>query len=237
MGQSYNWDSLIKDLSVLPKVYEKANRLMTLFLIDYIRKKTVHMVDDDGAVKVIVDAGSGPGTMEKYFRQRYRKAYIVMLDPLPNMLKHYREKDVALDRVVGVFEAPPLRKMSADLVFAGFSIRDARDILKALAELSRVLRWGGSLVILDLGKPASRRLVSLFLEKVYVRYLPRLVGCLLLGSMGGRLYRGLGETYKRFPYTRDLLLLLRRVLGSAHGYFFVFSTIGLLIGVKRGPGV
>ncbi len=76
--------------------------------------------------------------------------------------------------------ALPLADASADLVTIGFGIRNVADRPTALAEMARVLRPGGRLLVLEFGAP-SHRVVAAAYRFYFQRVLPR-VGALLSGD-------------------------------------------------------
>ena len=57
----------------------------------------------------------------------------------------------------------PFKDQVFDAVLCGYSLRDAIQLDAAIDELYRVLKKGGILVVVDLGKPNNKFLRFLFL--------------------------------------------------------------------------
>ena len=82
-----------------------------------------------------------------------------------------RKLPMALIR--GRAEALPLADASVDFVSMGYALRHVRDLAIAFAEFRRVLRPGGKLLMLEIGRPSGR--VSHALAAIY---LGRVAPCL-----------------------------------------------------------
>jgi len=95
---------------------------------------------------VVLDLGCGTGTTDFEGRE------VIGLDPVVEML----QLSPVPDRVVGVGERIPLRDNSVDGVFSGFVFRNLTSVSATLSEIHRVLKPGGSAVVVDLSRPRSR---------------------------------------------------------------------------------
>jgi demethylmenaquinone methyltransferase / 2-methoxy-6-polyprenyl-1,4-benzoquinol methylase len=93
----------------------------------------------------------------------------------------------------------PYGDESFDAVTVGFGARNLADLDKGLAEMARVLRPGGRLVILEITRPVREPLASF-----YSLWFDRLVP--LLGSVAGDpdAYSYLPESVRTFPDPRSL---------------------------------
>lgn len=113
---------------------------------------------------VIVDVGCGTGSALRRIAARVPEGTLLGVDPIPRMLEIARER-AALDpngHRIGFHEAPaerlPCADHSADVVFAFDSIDHWRDRAAGLREVRRVLRPGGSFVVVkDGGLPGGVR--------------------------------------------------------------------------------
>lgn len=137
-----------------------------------------------------------------------RDVSIVMCDPIPEMLANVKNYFPGTDAALssGVFEFMPFREGVFDAVMCGYSLRDAIRLKQAIAEMHRVLRGGGRLVIVDLGKPdgsVQRKLVS-----VYLKYFLGVFAYLVAGKAGLK-FRTLYGTYLRWPKNSELDAMLK----------------------------
>ena len=100
----------------------------------------------------------------------------------------------------------PYRDGAFAAAFSGFCVRNLRDLGQAMAELRRVVRPGGRVVILEFFRPARRRA---FWDGFYnTRILP-LLGRAVTGD--GAAYRYLPESIARFVTRGEFEALLREV--------------------------
>jgi demethylmenaquinone methyltransferase/2-methoxy-6-polyprenyl-1,4-benzoquinol methylase len=92
-----------------------------------------------------------------------------------------------------------------DAVTVGFGVRNLADLERGIGELTRVLRPGGRLVILEITQP-RRPPLSLFFGLWFDRVVP------LLGTLAGErdAYTYLPESVKRFPPPEGLALVMDR---------------------------
>jgi demethylmenaquinone methyltransferase/2-methoxy-6-polyprenyl-1,4-benzoquinol methylase len=80
---------------------------------------------------------------------------LVGLDPSLGMLReNRRRRAIPLLRALG--EALPLAPSSFDFVTMGYALRHVADLAALFAELRRVLRPGGVVVVLEISRPESR---------------------------------------------------------------------------------
>lgn len=82
---------------------------------------------------------------------------VVALDPVPQMLA----LNPTGPRVVGVGEALPFRDGAFDGVFSAYVFRNLTSVDETVAEVARVLRPGGHLVVVGLSRPPGERAAAL----------------------------------------------------------------------------
>lgn len=96
----------------------------------------------------LLDLGAGTGAANEILAPRE----IVALDPAPEMLA----LNDASARVVSVGEALPFEDESFDAVFSAYVFRNLDSVDQTMSEVARVLRPGGMVGIIDLGRPAGK---------------------------------------------------------------------------------
>lgn len=107
----------------------------------------------EGAVRAIVwpgmsvlDAGCGTGALARaLIGEGLEASQITLLDPSPRMLERCGDMPVA--RVLGGLESLPFEDCRFDIVTCAWALETAPCVRSALAEMSRVIRPGGTLCI------------------------------------------------------------------------------------------
>ena len=94
----------------------------------------------------VLDAGCGKGRFAVHVKSAYPEAQVVALDLATAML---RSAPPELRRVAGSMLELPFGESAFEAVYATESLEHAVDIEAAVAELCRVLKPGGRLVIID----------------------------------------------------------------------------------------
>jgi demethylmenaquinone methyltransferase/2-methoxy-6-polyprenyl-1,4-benzoquinol methylase len=206
LGSRY-WGEVIEVLQTIIPVYDKVNRVISLGKDEEYRLRGIRGRIMPG--NIVLDAGSGYGNMSRIATtEADGDLRIVMYDPIPEMLanvKNYMpEIDIALSS--GIFEYLPFRNNTFDAVICGYSLRDAIELKRAISEMHRVLKDGGKLIIVDLGKPDNtfqRAIVS-----AYLKYFLWISAYFVAGKAGLK-FRTLYGTYLRWPKNSDLHAILK----------------------------
>ena len=111
----------------------------------------------------VLDVGCGTGVVTRRLAEvAGAGGRVVGLDPSEGMLWRARRQPARaggahLDWVAGTGERLPFADRAFDRVTAQFSLRNMNDWQQGLAEMTRVVRADGRLVILDLVQPVTRR--------------------------------------------------------------------------------
>lgn len=122
---------------------------------------------------VIVDVGCGTGSALRWVAARAPEGQLLGVDPVPRMLEIARKRasEHPQGRRIEFREGPaeklPVGDDHADLVFAFDSIDHWQDKAAGLAEVCRVLRAGGRLVVVkDGGVPDAAKGRREFLDEI-----------------------------------------------------------------------
>ena len=229
---------LLKALENIIGFYEKANNMMSLMTLKYVRSESVKEFVKNESIrnKPVLDAGCGPGVMSMYLLSSLNRVkYLVGMDPIEKMLLEYRKNLSAvsecIDCVRGVFEHPPFRDYSFGGVIVAFAIRDSVNILRALYKLYNILCKGGCIFILELGKPYSKTIFRELL-RIHFKITPVVVGAILDGARGVANYRVLGETYDKYPFTVKLYMFTRMIAGRCRCYYMLGGAVSVIIACR-----
>jgi demethylmenaquinone methyltransferase/2-methoxy-6-polyprenyl-1,4-benzoquinol methylase len=98
----------------------------------------------------------------------------------------------------------PLRNHSLDLVTIGYGLRNLGSMEDGLREITRVLKPGGRLLILDFGKPANRLLRSAYY--LYLAWILPVFGWLCCGNASAYAY--ILESLKKYPAQKGVAATL-----------------------------
>lgn len=146
--------------------YDRINTILSLGQEKSWRAEGVGMLEPG----LVIDLGCGTGNTDFDGRP------VIGLDPVIQML----ELSPVPARVVGFGEQLPIREEAVEGVFSGFVFRNLTSIDRTLAEIERVLKPGGSAVVVDLGRPASGFLR--LLHRIGTAIVLPLVGLLFAGA-------------------------------------------------------
>jgi len=200
-GTRMVWTEVVDTLEEIVQDYERVNHVISLYQDERLRRKGAEHLR--GWRGILLDLGSGPGNFTSILWE-YGEGLVLALDFSVKMIKVARRRagGPRVDFVRGVFEDLPLRDGVLSAVASAYALRDAPDMVEVLREIRRVLKPGGRLLIVDVGKPRRRFIRLLF--GLYMRHLMPLLG----GVAGRRGYRNpwrrLYETYAQLPVNNEL---------------------------------
>ena len=217
--------------SVAPK-YDLMNDLMSLGLHRAWKAYTVAVANARPGDKVL-DLAGGTGDLARAFAGPVGEAGVVVhTDINEAMLRQGRDRLLdegkVLPTVLCDAETLPFADASFDLVSVAFGLRNMTHKDKALAEMARVLKTGGRLLVLEFSKVAAP------LEKAYDWYsfqvLPR-IGQLVAGD--GASYRYLAESIRVHPDQATLKAMMKTA-GFAHVdvHNLAAGVVALHVGIK-----
>jgi demethylmenaquinone methyltransferase/2-methoxy-6-polyprenyl-1,4-benzoquinol methylase len=188
--------------------YDLANHLLSGGLDFLWRARAVRMVKKWHPQSVL-DLATGSGDLALAMQKAMPQAHIIGADFCLPMLQIAARKNLS-PLVVADGTNLPFAEASFDAVTVAFGLRNMESWPGALREISRVLRPGGHLLLLDFSMPRPP------LDAAYRLYLhhilPRFAG-LLTGHRAG--YEYLGESIESFPSGQAMLDLLGSARFSA----------------------
>ncbi len=187
--------------------YDLLNRLLSLRRDVFWREAAARLARP--AVEgPILDLACGTLDLSLELARRHPDRRIVGVDFSLGMLHAGRSKLAAESRIAAV-AGDGTRLPFADGAFAGatiaFGIRNIPDRAQALAELGRVIKPGGRLVVLEFGVPTG------FFRRIYLAYLTRILPLLAgLLSPDPAAYVYLGRSILEFPTPAEFSALMER---------------------------
>lgn len=188
---------MITAIETAAPLYDYVNRFISLGLASKVRNYAVAQAQLKPGM-LILDVGVGPGNVAEAIVNKNPSCEIIGLDFSTKLLKLAKRRVAQIQCVRGVFENLPFKSLSFDRVFAGFSLRDARDLGLAYREVKRVLKRDGYFLMIDVGKP--RHLVLKALSYIYMAlacaFLARL---LTFGRLGGNPWLKMMPTFMSLP--------------------------------------
>jgi demethylmenaquinone methyltransferase/2-methoxy-6-polyprenyl-1,4-benzoquinol methylase len=212
--------------------YDVMNDLMSMGLHRAWKAYTVAVAALREGDKVL-DIAGGTGDLARAFAQQVgRSGLVVLTDINQAMLGRGRDRlldeGLLLPTALCDGEALPFATGSFDVVSVAFGLRNMTHKDLALAEMQRVLRPGGRLLVLEFSKVAPP------LEKAYNWYsfnvLPR-IGKLVTGDADS--YRYLAESIRVHPDQQALKALMKDAgFGHVDVHNLSLGVVALHVGIK-----
>lgn len=198
--------------SIAP-AYDLMNRMMTLGIDRSWRRRCVRMVRD-AAPAAVLDLATGTGDLAVAMARAIPDARVTGADLSEGMIEVGRRKiaDAGLSERVSLQVADalalPFPDASFDAVTIAFGVRNFEHLDRGYAEMARVLRPGGLLVVLELTPPSSRVVRPFY--NFYTRTIIPAVGRMV--SKDSRAYTYLPESIAAVP-ARDAMTALMEGAG------------------------
>jgi demethylmenaquinone methyltransferase / 2-methoxy-6-polyprenyl-1,4-benzoquinol methylase len=207
-------------------VYDVMNSVMTAGLHHRWRERAVDLARVGPGSRAL-DVATGTGDLAIALARR--GADVVGSDFSEGMLERARLKSPAVRWEQANALALPYDDNAFDAATVGFGARNFSDLERGLAEMSRVVRPGGRVVILEITTPTKPPL-STFFSLWFDRVVP------LLGRVTGenQAYSYLPSSVKRFPGPRDLGSVM---VGAGLGDVRWILTAGGIIALHSGTVV
>ena len=204
-------EQVTKMFDAISKEYDGLNRVISFGIDIKWRKKVVAIVAKNKPQNIL-DIATGTGDLAINLTQTNANE-IIGLDISDGMLEVGRQKISAknLDHIIkminGDSENLPFKDDSFDAITVAFGVRNFETLEKGLSEILRVLKPGGTFVILETSIPTK----ILFKQgyKFYTKFILPTIGKLF--SKDRSAYSYLCESASVFPYGEALNNILRQI--------------------------
>lgn len=183
--------------------YDLANHVLSGGTDFFWRRRAAKIIEA-WQPKRLLDLATGSGDLALALQRRLPEATIIAADFSPEMLEVARRKGVRETVLADALQLP-FETGSFDCVTVAFGLRNMADWNLAVREMSRVLREGGHLLVLDFSLPAGA------LRPAYRFYLHRclpLLASLVTGQKAA--YGYLGGSIEKFPGGGEMVELIER---------------------------
>jgi demethylmenaquinone methyltransferase/2-methoxy-6-polyprenyl-1,4-benzoquinol methylase len=159
--------------------YDWINKVMSFGRGEIYRKQALLRAGLKAGLSVL-DIGCGTGVLARNEMDIVgTNGFVVGIDPSEGMLEQAVDRGV--NRVaLGRGESLPLCNDSVDFISMGYALRHVADLESAFTEYFRVLKPGGTLLLLELVLPQSHFIYLLL--KIYMRYIIPVIARLRSGD-------------------------------------------------------
>lgn len=201
--------------NIAPK-YDLLNRVLSLGIDVSWRKRAISYLAPLQP-RVILDVATGTADVALLMARILKPEKIVGIDIANQMLElgrekiHARQLDSVIELETGDSENLRFPDGSFDAVTVAFGARNFENLEKGLAEMFRVLRPGGRVVVLEFSRPHIFPFKQIY--QGYFKYVLPQVG--RLTSRDTNAYKYLYESAMVFPEGNDFLSILTKI-GFTH---------------------
>ena len=190
--------------------YDGLNRIISFGIDVSWRKKVVNIVSKNNP-KQILDIATGTGDLA-LMMSKLNPDRIIGLDISAGMLDVGKQKIAKanlsnkIDMIVGDSENMPFNDNTFDAITVSFGVRNFANLDKGLTEINRVLKSGGTLVVLETSNPTKFPFKQVY--KFYTSYVLPLIGKIF--SKDKVAYSYLCKSANVFPFGKAFDNILQR---------------------------
>ena len=214
--------------------YDLNNRLLSIGTDTYWRRKAIEQLQDIRPERILDVA---TGTADLAIASTYCRPHTVVgVDISKQMLELgcLKIRKLRLNSIIsfifGKAEILPFQSDEFDAAITSFGVRNFEDLEQALAEMHRILRKGGKLVVLEFSRPESspnKQIYAFILRKIF----PWIGKSLSRKSTVYSHY--LPQTILKVPQGKDFLNILKKVgFSQTAQRELTFGIISIYSGVK-----
>ena len=189
--------------------YDFLNRFLSGGIDTLWRRKALNQLKEVRPT-AILDVATGTGDMAILATRFFKHTKVVGIDISNGMLDIGRKKvekarlEDEIQLLNGDSEAIRFENNSFDAVTVAFGVRNFQHLQQGLAEIRRVLKPGGKLVVLEFSRPTYPVVHSVY--RFYMKYITPNVGKLF--SKNRHAYEYLDESIKKFPEGKNFIAIL-----------------------------
>lgn len=215
--------------------YDMLNRVLSMGIDHGWRRRTVKSLGLDAiAAPEVLDLATGTGDLAIAIAKSHERAHVRGTDPSKNMLAIGVDKVKArglegrVSLTPGDAQEISFGDASVDAVTIAFGIRNVPDRRRALAEMARVTRVGGTVAVLELGEPRGGVLGPF--ARFHIRHVVPQLGALLSGASE---YRYLQRSIAAFPEPEEFAAMMEAVGLRTTITPLTFGVCNLYVGRKE----
>ncbi|MDQ3142026.1 MAG: bifunctional demethylmenaquinone methyltransferase/2-methoxy-6-polyprenyl-1,4-benzoquinol methylase UbiE [Bacteroidota bacterium] len=181
--------------------YDFLNSFLSLGIDSLWRKKAISLIVDKPQTLQILDVATGTASLAIEAAKKFPQHEITGIDLSENMLEkgqlriHKLKLTSSINLLKGDSESLPFQNEIFDVVMVAFGVRNFEHLEVGLQEMSRVLKPGGQMIILEFSKPTFFPFKQLF--QLYFKNILPFIGKVF--SKDQRAYKYLFESVQQFP--------------------------------------
>jgi len=227
--------SIVKNIfSTVTGKYDFLNRFLSLRQDIAWRKRTVQEMNFNQSLRFL-DVATGTGDLALDCARMYPETIIKAIDFVPEMAAEAQKKiqaenlETRIEVQVGDATDIKFESNYFDVCAIAFGIRNIPEKEKALSEMTRIVKGGGQVMILELTTPEPGLRFSIY--KFYLNgLLPKIAR---LFTKNPSAYEYLGDSILNFPTSRKFMDLMTSLgLKEVRAIPLTFGICTLYIGLK-----
>ncbi len=204
-------DQVAKMFNSISHRYDFLNHFLSLGIDRLWRKKAVKLLRESKP-KVLLDVATGTGDFAVE-AMSLNPDKIIGIDISEGMLEVGRAKMQKLklaniiDLQLGDSEIIHFEENKFDAVTVGFGVRNFENLEKGIAEIYRVLKPGGTMVVLEFSRPKRFPIKQLY--NIYFKFVLPKIGNSISSDKAAYTY--LPESVEAFPDGKDFEAILQKI--------------------------